>query len=110
MFIINLTPMSSLMTVLEGDIRTLPYGGRWSGIMLLGEDLVGVIIDKDLTSAFHYFQKRECLPFQALNKPVEGVDMVGVPRVADELGGGLCRGRCVSQRGLTTSSSSSTSV
>ena len=83
--IINLIPMNSLMRTLEGDIRTLPYGGQWSGIMLLGEDLVAVFSEEDLTCAFYLFEKKEWMPFQALNKTVTGADMKGVPGVSDEL-------------------------
>ena len=53
--------------------------------MLLGEDLVGVFREDDLTSVFYIFQKREWMPFQALNKTVAGANMKGVPGVSDEL-------------------------
>ena len=50
--IVNLTTLNSIMEVMAGDIRTLPYGGQWSGIMVLPEDQVMVFSDEDLTCAF----------------------------------------------------------
>ena len=52
----QLNPLNSIMEILAGDIRTLPYGGQWSGVMLLPEDQVAVFSDEDLTCAFYLFE------------------------------------------------------
>eukprot|EP00975_Prorocentrum_lima_P027953 5877815-Prorocentrum_lima.AAC.1 len=51
--IINLIPINGLFQVLAEDIRTLPYGGQWSGIFLLQDDMVAAFSDEDLTCAFY---------------------------------------------------------
>eukprot|EP00975_Prorocentrum_lima_P066178 12907680-Prorocentrum_lima.AAC.1 len=53
--------MNELFQVLAGDIRTLPHGGQWSGILLLQDDLVAVFSDEDLTCAFYLFRVAACV-------------------------------------------------
>eukprot|EP00975_Prorocentrum_lima_P014832 3145319-Prorocentrum_lima.AAC.1 len=69
----NLIPMDELVQVLVGDIRTLPYGGEWSGIFLLQDDMVAVFSDEDLTCAFYLFALPPAWPkYQALNEAITG--------------------------------------
>ena len=84
-FIVNLTPFNAIMNIIAADIRTLPYGGQWSGVMLLPDGQVAVFSDEDLTCAFYLFDLEEWMPYQALSKTVSGRDMLGLPQVKKEL-------------------------
>ena len=53
--VFNFIPMNGVQEMLAGDVRSLPYIGRWAALEL-GEDYAIIQSEGDLTSAYYLYQ------------------------------------------------------
>ena len=67
--IINLIPLNMVQEILEGDIRTLPFVGQFSGLEVLEDETAIVFSEEDLTCSFYLFRFPPAwLPWMALSR------------------------------------------
>ena len=69
--IVNLIPSNEIQSAVPGDIETLPHFGQWSGLELLGDEVV-MWSSEDINCMFYVFSLcDDWLPYFVLDWPLD---------------------------------------